>query len=105
MNAETLIRIEGHGYEDGSIELIAYHYPIIKRTQCGVWIELWRGGKRKFVNLESVKKWACPTMADARESFYRRKSRCLSILKYQLEYNKRILEEFNAKAPLQEIKL
>jgi hypothetical protein len=57
---ECLIRVESQFYEDGSHELTAHHYRIVKRTRCGVWIELWRGGKRKFVNLECVKKWASP---------------------------------------------
>lgn len=105
MNEQTLIRIEGTAYSDGSVEFVAYYYPIVKRTKCGVWIELWRGGKRKFVNLECVKKWACPTIEEARDSFYRRKSRQMSILSHQFNIVERVLEVFNAKSPIREIKL
>lgn len=105
MTAETLIRIEGNAYEDGNIKLTAYHYPIVKRTRCGVWIELWRGGKRKFVNLERIKKWASPTMEEARDAFYRRKSRQMTILSRQFDLCERVLEAFTAKATIQEIKL
>lgn len=102
---DTLIRIDAEGYEDGSVHLTAWHYPIVKRTRCGVWIELWRGGKRKFVNLESVKKWAHPTMDGAIESFRRRKHRHLQILRWQMKFSQLALARLESGAPIRETSL
>lgn len=102
---ETLIRLEGNYYEDGSIDLVAYHYPIVKRTKCGVWIELWRGGKRKFVNLECVKKWAHPTMEGAIDSFRRRKQRHLAIVRWQATQCEKQLELLAENAPIRTLML
>lgn len=60
-------------------------YLILKRTPCGVWIDLgWRSDK-KFVNLKAHKKWACETKAQAYESYAARKRRQIKILQAQVE--------------------
>lgn len=58
-------------------------YPIIKTTTCGAWIYAY--GKKKFVNLQRKKKFACATVEDAYESFIYRKQRQIEILKKSLE--------------------
>lgn len=58
-------------------------YPVIKTTPCGCWID--RGyGYKKFVNLNSRKKWAHESIEDAMQSFIARKESQVAILRHQL---------------------
>ena len=66
------------------------HFPVTKETPCGVWIKIpWidsmEGKGKKFILTNARKKYACPTIEEARESFMARKRRQIMILKGQLE--------------------
>lgn len=81
----------------GSTEVTLRTYRVIRRTPCGVWIEedfgdfhLLGSGPR-FVNLTARKRFACPTKAEARESFKARKRRQIKILKAQIARAERAL--------------
>lgn len=74
--------------ESGRLDIL--HFPVMKETPCGVWIKIpWidsmNGKGKKFILTNARKKYACPTIEDARESFMARKQRQIMILKGQLE--------------------
>jgi hypothetical protein len=58
--------------------LAAQEYDIIKTTPCGVWIRV--GPDKKFVLSDSHKRFAYPTLEEAKESFIARKRKYLQIL-------------------------
>lgn len=58
--------------------------PVLKYTKCGAWVETFLG-RRRFVNLKTTKRWACPTIGEAIESFEARKKSQESRLKRQLQ--------------------
>jgi GR25 family glycosyltransferase involved in LPS biosynthesis len=66
-----------------SMRLYLHTYRVLKHTPCGCWIDL-RMNMRKFINLTANKKWACPTLEEAMESFMARKKRQVHILRNQL---------------------
>lgn len=67
-------------YQNTGDVVLLEHLPIQKRTDKGCWI--WDGYKRRFV-VESVKRYAYPTLELAKEGFLARKRRQLSILRAQ----------------------
>jgi len=62
----------------GRLEVVLRSYRVVKATPCGVWLDIGR-----FVKTAARKRFACPTEAEALESFVARKSRQLSILEAQ----------------------
>ena len=58
-----------------------YKYGVIKHTKCGTWVNVY--GEKKFVLRDARKRFACATIAEAKEQFTWRKERQMSIL-----YNK-----------------
>lgn len=56
--------------------------PVLKETPCGVWLDDY--GTRRFVRSDARKRYACPTIEDAKESFLARKERQASILTARL---------------------
>jgi len=81
---------------DYDYHLNVYKYLIHSETPCGVWIysgefARWKG-KLRFVNLSAKKRWACPTIEEAKESYIRRKQRQIVLLRSQLENSKVGLE-------------
>jgi hypothetical protein len=87
-------------HEYTSHEVKVHVYPLLKRTDCGIWINeaasstyprlpqdySWQADRpaRRFVNLQARKKFALPTITEAYESYLARKERQISI------YNARI---------------
>lgn len=67
---------------EGRVSLSLYRFPIRKLTPCGAQVDVW--GVRRFVRLDARKRYACPTEAEALESFRARKRRQIGILKQQL---------------------
>jgi hypothetical protein len=68
----------------GMTEVKLREYPITKKTEKGVWI----GGydyKDKFVNLNTRKKFACPTIEEAKESFIARKRAQIRIMNARMK--------------------
>lgn len=53
------------------VHVYLYEYPVIKYTPKGAWISV--GVEKKFVLRDARKRFACPTVEEARESFIARK--------------------------------
>lgn len=76
-------------YENRLDVVLLEEYPIVKRTPCGAWINVY--GKQRFVlekdslNCQTRKRFAYATVEEARVSFFARKRRQLLILRAQLE--------------------
>jgi hypothetical protein len=74
-------------YEDrggySRVDVIYKTYPITKITPCGAWIDIY--GRKRFVNLQARKKFACKTKEDAMISFLARKAAQERILSAQLK--------------------
>ena len=68
----------------GRIVVHIHRYPIIKRTPCGMWIDVY--GDKKFVLLTATKQFACESIELAKQSFVARKKRQLAI--YQAKMRK-----------------
>lgn len=68
----------------GHTEIRMREFQVTKHTPKGVWLHGagWDGGK-KFVLRDARKRYACPTVDEAMESFLARKKRQLSILTAQ----------------------
>jgi len=73
------------------VKVYLYEYPVIKETPKGIWIREW--GRKRFVNLEARKKFACLSKEDALISFKARKTRQVKILEAQLKNTKEALIE------------
>lgn len=70
-----------------------YKYEIIKKTKCGVWIRLNPfSDQKRFVNLSSVKKYAYPTLKEARQGYLHRKQAQVKILRSRLQAAEQALE-------------
>jgi len=63
----------------GRRELVLVECPVLRVTKCGV-----RLTDGRFILKQSRKRYACPTKEEAMESFKRRKTVQISILKAQL---------------------
>jgi hypothetical protein len=61
------------------VEVDLKRFPVTKRTPKGVWLDYTR-----FVLNSSRKRYACPTIEEARESYIARKNAQIRILKAQL---------------------
>lgn len=86
--SEKLYRVVNQGEH-------VYHeaYNILRRTKCGAWIKYsfsLRG--EKFVNLTTVKKFACETLEEAFHQFKKRKERQQEILRNKLDDISKIFE-------------
>lgn len=66
-------------------------FEVIKHTPCGVWIKLW-ANKKKFILNNTHKKWACPTIELAKESFIKRKEKQYKIYKARADHVKLVLD-------------
>lgn len=62
---------------------------VLKATRAGHWVDDW--GERRFVLSDAHKKFACPTEAEARVSYARRKARQVKILSARLKAAERDL--------------
>lgn len=74
---------------EGTLSVELRTYIVRKHTPCGVWID------GRFVNLKANKRFACPTMEEAKESFIARKKRQIRILSARLKDAQRALEIIN----------
>lgn len=57
-------------------------YEVLRATPKGAWIDVW--GAPKFVLLSARKRFACPTIEEAKASFIARKRRQIRVLSAQL---------------------
>lgn len=89
-----------HAYTSHKVACLVF--PVLKVTKCGVWITfnyeeyprlpqprqytvMHNGQDRRFINLQANKKFACPTLELAAESYIARKNRQIRI--YQARIN------------------
>ncbi len=84
------IKFDSYFLELCSVKLKLEEYKVIKKTACGVWINL-GVGEKKFVLEKAKKRWACPTIEEALISFEYRKRKQVKILKDQLEISSKAL--------------
>jgi hypothetical protein len=80
-------RAKWYRYDDVGLQA----FCVAKETPCGVWLDVYC--VRRFVLRESRKRFACPTEAEALESYVARKQSQVKILKSQLELAERRLSE------------
>lgn len=73
----------------GRIEIRLEEYPVIKKTPCGAWIETYF--ERRFVNLNWNKRFAVPTIDEARKSFIARKKREIQLMESRAKTARRSL--------------
>lgn len=79
---DYLYRYKETRWSESKLMLIQFKFPIISRTKCGAWVD--DMGRKRFVNLNARKRYACPTEAEALESYHARKRRQIRILKARL---------------------
>lgn len=72
------------------LTLVLEKWPVFKETPKGVWLGA-AGGPKKFVNTSWKKRFACPSIEEALQSFIARKRRQISILDHQLRRAKTAL--------------
>lgn len=77
-----LYRYQEIRWTETRLSLVLHRYPICSVTPCGAQIDVF--GRRRFVLLNGLKRYACPTEAEALESFRARKRRQIGILKHRL---------------------
>ncbi len=83
---EYLYKFQDIFMEDGrGYKIILYKYPIVKKTECGCWIQKdTYSGKNRFVLNGTWKRFADPTIDKALDNFIRRKRDHSRILESQL---------------------
>lgn len=79
-------RIEDRYYAGGcednpyTIERVEkLEYTVVSETKCGYWIQLYLGGQKRWVSKTSTKRFAYPTLEEAKKSFILRKNRQIHI--------------------------
>jgi hypothetical protein len=94
--AEYWYRYNDYEAEDSNgmivIKVVLYTYHVIKHTKKGVWIAHSYSSKR-FILTDARKKYACPTIEEAKKSFVARKIRQKKILTRNLRRVKMALEQ------------
>lgn len=87
---ECMYRIESKIIELSGLRLSVYDYPIIKRTNKGVWIDTF--GRKRFILTAAICKWAYPTKKQALSAFQRRKQNQIIIVRDQLSHAQAALD-------------
>lgn len=78
--------------EPTTVEVRLRTFRVLRVTPKGRWIDVGCGnGYERFVKNDTHRKYACPTIEEARESFLARKQRQCSILATQLERAQRAI--------------
>ncbi len=80
---DTLYRFHEVRFSESKLILIKDEFKVLSNTEHGVWIDVY--GHKRFVNLGSRKRYACPTVEEALESYQARKKRQIRILTRQLK--------------------
>jgi hypothetical protein len=79
--------------EDNVERAYVQRFTVIKKTPCGAWIQASGYNIRKrFILDSSLKKYAYPTIDQARAGFVARKLRQIQILKWKIECAERGME-------------
>lgn len=86
-------RYEDHTYassdefdsiSDSSLEVRLVMFPVVKVTPKGVWLGSVLSNKR-FVLRDATRRYACPTRAEARESYIARKRKQARIYQHRVD--------------------
>lgn len=107
MNKECWYRLIEHSHRNGGVNESGEYefsgmrtvgirveaFDVIKHTPKGAWLDV--HGEKRFVKTDARKRFACPTIDEAKQSFIARKKRQISILSSQLTTAKRALELAN----------
>lgn len=98
INSEIMLlyRIEGSahyydGYASPDISLHVQSFTTFKKTEKGYWINVY--GKMKWVSSSGKKRYAYPTVAEAKINFIKRRTKYVEILKRKLQEQQAILLE------------
>lgn len=98
---EVWYRFEDYLVDDYSwkCRVVLRRFPVVKKTPCGVWLDLGLSCKR-WVNQTAFKRFACPTIEEAKESFIARKKRAISIYRSRLRQAEAALQIVNERPML-----
>lgn len=66
----------------GTLKVELLEYEVIKTTPKGVWLNVY--GERRFVRTDARKRFACPTVEEAKASFVARKKAQIRIYRSRL---------------------
>lgn len=85
---------------ESNTELVLRRYAVVKTTPKGVWLTQVFGvshvpgfmADKHFVLRDANKRFACPTIAEAKTSFIARKNKHIRILQRQIDNAKRALD-------------
>jgi hypothetical protein len=80
----------GHPVGRGCAFVHVLEFPVLRETEKGVWLDA--HGGRRFVLRDARKRFACPTPAEAWESWRARKRKQLRILESQVSHVCEVLE-------------
>ena len=89
---EYWYRFDSRVWREKDVTITLYRFAVIRHTLRGVWLD-YGIEKDKFVLVNARKRFACPTLDEAKESFLARKKIQLIILEEQTKGVRRILLE------------
>jgi hypothetical protein len=75
----------------GSTHVRLIKFQVVRHTPKGVWLS-WFGCRSRFVLKGAHKRFACPTLAEAKESFLARKKRQIGIYEARIKTAKQAIE-------------
>ena len=92
-------------FTDNTVRVFVDEIRVIKETPCGVWLYIYTGyNKKKFVLRNANKRYACPTLEEAKTSFIARKQRQIQINKSSIDRAEKAIKAvengLNTMAPL-----
>ena len=67
-----------------SLEIHLFKFPVVKTTPKGAWLDIGEHANR-FASRDATKRFACPTLAEAKESFIARKRKQARIYRKKAE--------------------
>lgn len=96
--AAPLDEFDGGPCGEGLVEVHLHKYEVIRHTPKGVWVKrrigAWSCGHARFILRQAHKRYACPTMEEAGQSFLARKARQARIFKARLRTIEKALAVF-----------
>ena len=70
---------------ENRLEVVLRKYAVVKYTPKGVWLSWFGGYPDRFVLSDARKRFACPTVEEAKQSFITRKERQVRIFRSKLK--------------------
>lgn len=71
-----------------------HSFNVVRKTARGVWLDVY--GRDRFQLSDCRKRFACPTLAEALESFKARKRRQLKLLRAQIQHVEEALADLDS---------